>query len=97
MALSKIDAANFLDGTLPDTNINNASLDNVTGLPAGVGGKVLQVVNAKNGTLVTSSSSTWSDIGLTASITPSSASNKILVFQILLVFQNQMVQILIWD
>jgi hypothetical protein len=45
MALSKIDAANFLDGTLPDTNINNASLDNVTGLPAGVGGKVLQVVN----------------------------------------------------
>jgi hypothetical protein len=37
MALSKIDAANFLDGTLPDTNINNASLDNITGLPAGVG------------------------------------------------------------
>jgi hypothetical protein len=56
MALSKIDAANFLDGTLPDTNINNASLDNVTGLPAGVGGKVLQVVE---GTSTDYTSTSW--------------------------------------
>ena len=62
------------------TKINNNTLSAITGLPAGVGGKVLQVVTASYGTLVTSSSSTWSDIGLTASITPSSASNKILVF-----------------
>ena len=79
MALSKIDAANFLDGTLPDTNINNASLDNVTGLPAGVGGKVLQVVNATFGTATQSTSSTFADLGLSASITPSSTLSKILV------------------
>ena len=43
-------------------------------------GKVLQVVNATYSTNVTSSSSTFADSGLTASITPSSASNKVLVF-----------------
>ena len=79
MALSKIDAANFLDGTLPDTNINNASLDNVTTLPAGVGGKVLQVVTATDGTGLSSSSTSYIDTGLSASITPSSSSNKVLV------------------
>jgi hypothetical protein len=46
--------------------------------PAG-GGKVLQVVNATYSTQVTSSSSTFADTGLTASITPSSATSKILV------------------
>jgi hypothetical protein len=79
MALSKIDAANFLTGTIPDTNINNASLDNVTGLPAGVGGKVLQVVSAHTATIVSSTSNTYVDSGLTASITPSSSSNKVIV------------------
>ena len=44
-------------------------------LPAGT---VLQVVNAYYATLTGTSSSTFSDTGLTASITPSSASNKIL-------------------
>jgi len=48
-------------------------------LPAGVGGKVLQVVHANYGTQVLTSSSSYSDTGLTATITPSSASNKILV------------------
>ncbi|MDA8721764.1 hypothetical protein N9M14_02480 [Candidatus Pelagibacter bacterium] len=67
MALSKIDGTNFIEGTVPSTVAPGA-------------GKVLQVINSKYGTLVTSSSSTWSDTGLTASITPSSASNKILVF-----------------
>jgi hypothetical protein len=79
MALSKIDAANFLDGTIPDTNINNASLDNVTGLPAGVGGKVLQVVEGSTTTQVAIASTSYTDTGITASITPSSASSKILV------------------
>lgn len=46
------------------------------GLPAG---SVLQVVTATTSTNVTSSTSTFVDTGLTASITPSSASNKILV------------------
>ena len=46
---------------------------------AGAGG-VLQVVNATYATQTSSSSSTFADTGSTASITPSSVSNKILVF-----------------
>jgi hypothetical protein len=49
--------------------------------PAGGGGKVLQVVQ---GTVLTgdvsTSSSSYSDLGLSVSITPSSASSKVLVF-----------------
>ena len=58
--------------------LNNNSLSSVTALPAGVGGKVLQVVQ---GTATTSveHSTTYADTGLTASITPSSTSNKILI------------------
>ena len=48
-------------------------------LASGVGGKVLQVVNAQYGTSASSTSSTYADTGLTATITPSSASSKILV------------------
>jgi hypothetical protein len=43
------------------------------------GGKVLQVVNANYGTETASSSSTFADTGLTATITPTSATSKILV------------------
>jgi hypothetical protein len=43
------------------------------------GGKVLQVINVTYATSAQSSSSTMADTGLTASITPSSASNKVLV------------------
>jgi hypothetical protein len=42
-------------------------------------GSVLQVVNVTYSTYATTASSTFSDTGLTASITPSSAANKILV------------------
>lgn len=49
-------------------------------LAAGVGGKVLQVVSATKTDTASSSSSTFADItGLSVSITPSSASNKILI------------------
>lgn len=47
--------------------------------PAGGGGKVLQVVNATYNTDVDSTSNTYTDTGLTASITPSATSSKILV------------------
>jgi len=48
--------------------------------PAGGGGKVLQVVNATTSTFTSNSTSTYADVsGLTASITPSSATSKILV------------------
>jgi hypothetical protein len=46
--------------------------------PAG-GGKVLQVVNATYATEVASSTNTFVDTGLTATITPTSATSKILV------------------
>jgi len=46
--------------------------------PAG-GGKVLQVVQATYSTSTTIASTTYTDTGLSASITPSSASSKILV------------------
>jgi hypothetical protein len=47
---------------------------------AGGGGKVLQVVNATYNTAVSSSSAAFADTGLTATITPTSATSKILVF-----------------
>jgi hypothetical protein len=43
-------------------------------------GQVLQVVNATFGTIFTTNSSTYTDCGLTASITPKFATSKILVF-----------------
>lgn len=46
--------------------------------PAG-GGKVLQVVQGTYSTSTTSTSTTYADTGLTLSITPSSASSKVLV------------------
>jgi hypothetical protein len=79
MALSKIDVANFLDGTIPQGNVANASLGAVTALPAGVGGKVLQVVTGTTTTRVESSSSTYADTNLSVTITPSSSSNKIYI------------------
>ena len=52
--------------------------DGITGadLPAG---SVLQVVSSTTSTEVTSTSASYIDTGLTATITPSSASNKVLV------------------
>jgi hypothetical protein len=60
-----------------------ATLPAVTGTIITTGnrpaGSVLQVVNATYSTQTSSSSSTYADTGLTASITPTSSSNKILV------------------
>jgi hypothetical protein len=62
------------------TKINNNTLSAVTTLPAAIAtGDVLQVVSARTGTQVTSTTTTYIDTGVTASITPSSASSKILV------------------
>ena len=63
------------------TKLNNLSISAVTALPSGVGGKVLQVVNATDSTERSTSSGTFvtASSTLTLSITPSSASNKIFV------------------
>ena len=62
----------------------------VGGLPDGVvdrdtlatqaKGTILQVINGSTTSTFTTTSATFADIGLSASITPSSSSNKILVF-----------------
>ena len=62
--------------TLPDvtgTVLTNAT---TTGFPAG---SVLQVVTGTTSTAVTNSTSTYADVGLSATITPTSSSSKILV------------------
>ena len=62
------------------TRISNQSLTSVTALPAAIStGKVLQVVQASTNTLIDIASTSYTDIGLSAAITPSSSSNKILV------------------
>tara|TARA_R100001086_G_scaffold183976_1_gene102716 strand:+ start:238 stop:732 length:495 start_codon:yes stop_codon:yes gene_type:complete len=59
---------------------NNNTISAITALPAAIPtGKVLQVVNGFTYTKVQSTSTTYADTGLTASITPSSTSNKVLV------------------
>ena len=80
MAITRLGGANAISGTIPQGNIANASLGAVTALPAGVGGKVLQVVQASKNDAFSTSSATYVDVtGVTADITPSSTSNKILV------------------
>ena len=59
MAVSLIPLASAVTGTLPDANAPT--------------GSVLQVVNANYGTTVVSSSATYADTGLTATITPTSS------------------------
>ena len=65
-------AASSITGALPA--ISGASLTNLPG-----GGKVLQVVSAYTTSRTTHSNLAWRDIGLSASITPSSSSSKILI------------------
>ena len=60
--------------------LNNNSLSSVTSLPAGVGGKVLQVVSDTTTDTTTVGSTTFTDVtNLSVSITPASSSNKILL------------------
>ena len=62
-------------GTILTTGSSGQSIPKAA-LPTG---SVLQVVNATTSTAVLSTSSTFADTGLTASITPTSSSSKILV------------------
>ncbi len=57
---------------------NNNTISAITALPAGVGGKVLQVVHSNTETNITTSSTTYQNL-LTADITPSSTSSKIFI------------------
>ena len=60
--------------------LNNQSISSVTALPSGIDvGKIGQVVFATSSTTQYSTSTSYVDTGLNASITPSSTSSKILV------------------
>ena len=72
MALSKVDGTNFIAPTIPVASGG-------TGATTFSPGKVLQVINAVVNTETVNNTDTWADTGLTASITPASTSNKILV------------------
>ena len=73
-------------GGLPDGSVTAADIEtslDLTGktvtLPSGTGGKILQVVQTIKTNIFTTTSSSFVDVpGLSASITPSSSSNKIL-------------------
>ena len=62
--------------TLPDNTGTILTSATTTGFPAG---SVLQVVSQNYGTQFASSSSTFTDTGITVSITPTSATSKILI------------------
>ncbi len=74
-------------GGLPDGSVTAADIEtslDLTGktvtLPSGTGGKILQVVQAsKTGATSTINQDSFTDLGLSASITPTSTSNNVLV------------------
>jgi microcystin-dependent protein len=68
-------------GTSTDRTLTLPDVSGTVALQGGAGvGKVLQVVNATYGTETSTSSASYIDTGLTASITPTSATSKVLVF-----------------
>jgi hypothetical protein len=64
---------------LKDTNSTEYYTGAAWASVGGGGGKVLQVVNATVSTQASTTSTSYTDTGLTANITPSSASSKVLV------------------
>ena len=80
MPLTRIQSLGITDGTIVAGDIASGAIT-AAKLAAGVGGKVLQVVTATDSTLrsTTSTSYVTASNTLSASITPSSASNKILI------------------
>jgi uncharacterized cupredoxin-like copper-binding protein len=74
MALSKIDAANFLTGTIPSGNIATSSL------AAAATGKILQVQQVTSTSNQTVSATSYTAITFfSVAITPSATSSKILI------------------
>ena len=69
-------------GLLPNANIEAVAASKLTGQVPDANapsGSVIQAVSATTATVVQITTGSWTDTGLSASITPSSASNRILV------------------
>lgn len=84
----------YATGSGAVTRLGIGSTGQVLKVAAGVpswgsdNGKVLQVVNAIYGTETSTASSTFADTGLTATITPTSATSKIMVFMTMPVYKD---------
>ena len=72
------DTIKFSTGGVERIVINNSGISGTGILTSG--GKILQVIHAFTTTTFTTTSDTLADIGLSASITPSSSSNKVFAF-----------------
>jgi|14_taG_2_1085336.scaffolds.fasta_scaffold51603_3 hypothetical protein len=88
LATNSVDSAELIDGAVDDSHIAALAASKLTGtLPAidgsnltGIsGGKVLQVVSVTTSSEKVTNSATFQDTAVTASITPSATSSKILV------------------
>ena len=77
MALTKIQSLGITDGTIVNADINASAA--IAGTKLSGAGKVLQVVQGDYTGQVSTTSTSYVTSNLTASITPSSASNKILI------------------
>ena len=76
---SSLALAQYESGTLDFTSTSAAVFYKAAGAAAGGGGKVLQVVQGTTTTATSATTTTFVDTTLTASITPSSATSKVLV------------------
>ena len=85
-SLTALNASELGSGTVPTARLGSGTASSSTVLYGDQtykaepgGGKVIQVVNGTNNSGIDTSSSTLSDTGLTAAITPVNSANKILV------------------
>jgi hypothetical protein len=85
MPLTRIQSLGITDGTIVNADINASAAIANTKLSAGT---VLQVVQGLTTTAVSTTLNTYVTTGLSASITPSSASNKVLIIANTDVVQN---------
>jgi len=82
LATNSVDSAELIDGAVDDSHIGALTASKLSGTVAAArmpAGSVLQVVNAIYSTDKQTTSASPQDTGLTAAITPSSTSSKILV------------------
>ena len=78
LAANSVVTGKITDGAILNADINASAAIAGTKIN-GSFGKVLQVVHASSSTEVGMTGTSYADIGLTASITPSSSSNKVLI------------------